>query len=151
MSIQQSLFLLADHMCDDTFWMRSPSDVFWTPSWRYERLLFAIQWSPDSQLLLFGVSGGEIHIYDHAGNYLVSLVTPTVVLNCFAWMLFHLVRSLKSSVLLIGNPFQISFIQVGPPSSLNPRGLSFFTLCNKLFKLLLCLISVVTAWQHYLW
>lgn len=32
-----------------------------------------VTWSSDSKVLLFGMSNGEIHIYDSQGNFIVSL------------------------------------------------------------------------------
>lgn len=33
--------------------------------------LSAVQWSPDNSLLLFGLSTGELHMYDNQGSYAV--------------------------------------------------------------------------------
>lgn len=33
-----------------------------------------VAWSPDSKMLLFGMSNGEIHIYDNQGNFCVSFM-----------------------------------------------------------------------------
>ena len=35
-------------------------------------VLTHVQWSPDSKVILFGNSKGEIHIYDSHGTYNVS-------------------------------------------------------------------------------
>ena len=36
------------------------------------RCLLSLQWSPDGKTILFGITNGEIHIYDNIGNIMVS-------------------------------------------------------------------------------
>ena len=31
-----------------------------------------VDWSPDSKMILFGLSSGEVHLYDSAGTFIVS-------------------------------------------------------------------------------
>ena len=40
-----------------------------------------VEWSPDGKLLLFGMSNGEIHLYDGQGNMCVSHMVWSVNSN----------------------------------------------------------------------
>lgn len=31
-----------------------------------------VDWSPDSKTILFGLSNGEVHLYDNTGTYIVQ-------------------------------------------------------------------------------
>lgn len=33
--------------------------------------LSQVDWSPDSKMILFGLSNGEVHLYDSAGTFIV--------------------------------------------------------------------------------
>ena len=35
--------------------------------------LSGVEWSPDSLLLLFAHTNGEIHVYDNTGNFVVGI------------------------------------------------------------------------------
>jgi WD repeat-containing protein 35 len=39
--------------------------------------LTGVEWSPDSNLLLFSHLNGEIHVYDNAGNFVVCVMVKT--------------------------------------------------------------------------
>ncbi|CAH2104699.1 unnamed protein product [Euphydryas editha] len=40
--------------------------------------LRAVQWSPDNSLLLFGLSNGELHLYDDQGNFMMPVASNGV-------------------------------------------------------------------------
>ena len=48
--------------------------------------LSAVQWSPDNSLLLFGLSTGELHMYDNQGSYAVNFFL-------FFWFNTHILNS----------------------------------------------------------
>lgn len=43
--------------------------------------LIMFQWSPDGKLILFGMTNGEVHVYDNSGNFIVSLYIYEVCLS----------------------------------------------------------------------
>ncbi len=45
-------------------------------------ILTHVQWSPDTKVLLFGNSKGEVHIYDSHGTYNVCMIGCTHISIC---------------------------------------------------------------------
>lgn len=38
--------------------------------------LSLIEWAPDSRIILFATSGGDVNVHDYVGNYLYSMKLP---------------------------------------------------------------------------
>jgi WD repeat-containing protein 35 len=48
--------------------------------------LSQVDWSPDSKMILFGLSNGEVHLYDSAGTFIVCIstcMTDVKTITCF--------------------------------------------------------------------
>lgn len=48
--------------------------------------LSQVDWSPDSKMILFGLSNGEVHLYDSAGTFIVCILTcmtDVKTITCF--------------------------------------------------------------------
>lgn len=43
--------------------------------------MYIWQWAPDGKMILFGMSNGEIHIYDSLGNFMVGSLCVLVAGN----------------------------------------------------------------------
>lgn len=50
-----------------------------------------VAWSADSKILLFGMTSGEIHIYDNQGNFIVSIYIFVVLVTQLYMVMLYII------------------------------------------------------------